>query len=261
VNAVWSEQLMKINMHEFNECLSALAHGDPAARGKAISDLAKYSGAEWEKSPDAIPAAVTALMGAVERQNSRDPATRLEAAKGMGNIGTHAPEVVPALLKLLTHDPDEETRTEAARALGKIGAKAVAASKALVTVLKSSAGETLRGEAARALARVDPTTPGTATALRAAMNDRSGHVGVCAAEALWRVTSETEKVIPSLVSRLSDPSARDAAVQALYRIGTKAQAAVPALLVAAKAKDRLFRESVVMALKKIDPHAAAQAIG
>jgi HEAT repeat protein len=86
-------------------------------------------------------------------------------------------------------------------------------------------------------------------------------VGVCAAEALWRVCTEADGAVPALAARLGDPGARDAAVQALYRIGPKAKAAVPALLAAAKVKDRLFRESVVMALKKIDPMAAAQCAG
>jgi len=35
---------MKINMKEFNDHLAGLAHGDPAVRRKAISELAKYSG-------------------------------------------------------------------------------------------------------------------------------------------------------------------------------------------------------------------------
>jgi HEAT repeat protein len=52
---------------------------------------------------------------------------------------------------------------------------------------------------------------------------------------------------------------RAAAAQVLYRMGPEAKAAVPALLAAAKDKDRLFHESVIMALQKIDPRAAAKA--
>jgi len=46
-------------------------------------------------------------------------------------------------------------------------------------------------------------------------------------------------------------------VQALYRVGPAAKAAVPALQVAATDKERLFPESVILALCKIDPKAAA----
>jgi HEAT repeat protein len=119
--------------------------------------------------------------------------------------------------------------------------------------------EALRGDAAWALVRVDPLAPGTVAALGAAADDRSGHVGVCAAEALWRVSGDTARAVPALAARLADPGSRDAAVQALYRIGPKANAAVPALLAAAKDKNRLFRESVVMALRKIDPLSADKA--
>lgn len=250
---------MKINMHEFNACLADLASSDAAAKTRAIGGLAKYSNAEWEKSPDAVTAAVDVLLTAVEKPPTglRDPAARTEAARAMGNIGLQAPTVVPVLLKLLQHEHDEDTRIEAARALGKIGEKANTAAKALATILKGNNGEMLRGEAARSLARVDPTSPTTLSALKAAVDDKSGHVGVCAAESLWKVSSEADRAVPALAARLHEPSARDGAVQALYRIGPKAKAAVPALLQAAKTKDRLFKESVVMALKKIDPEAAA----
>lgn len=253
---------MKINMHEFNDHVGALANGDPEARRKAVSGLARYSGPEWEGSPDVVTTAVEALVAAVARKGAgaADAPFRAEAAKALGNIGTKSPAVVPELVRLLKEDADVEVRTEAARALGKIGAEAGLASKALAAILKGSGGgDTLRGEAARALARVDPLAPGTAAALNAAVDDRSGHVGVCAAEALWKVSGEPDRAVPALVARLRDSGSRAAAAQALYRIGPKAKAAVPALLTAAKDKDRLFHESVVMALRKIDPQAAAKA--
>jgi HEAT repeat protein len=95
--------------------------------------------------------------------------------------------------------------------------------------------------------------------LTVAANDRSGQVGVCAAEALWKVSGDAGRAVPALAARLGDPSSRDAAVQALYRIGAKAKAAVPALLAAVKDKNRLFRGSVAMALRKIDPQTADKA--
>src|SRR5260370_10485525 len=53
---------MKINMKEFNDHLAGLAHGDPAVRRKAISELAKYSGPDWQGNPDAVSAAVAAVV-------------------------------------------------------------------------------------------------------------------------------------------------------------------------------------------------------
>jgi HEAT repeat protein len=101
--------------------------------------------------------------------------------------------------------------------------------------------------------------PGTAATLDVAARDRSGYVGVRAAEALWKVSGEASSAALVLAARLEDPAVRNAAAQALNRIGPGAKGAVQALLVAVKSKDRLFRESVVMALRRIDPGAATRA--
>jgi HEAT repeat protein len=253
---------MKINTHEFNEYLGGLSHEDPAVRRKAVNRLANYSSAEWQGTPEAIAAAVAALVSASRLRAAPPPdgAFRAEVAKALGNIGTQSPDVLPELLRLLQKDADSRVRIEAARALGKIGAGAASASRAITAVLGDSrGGEALRGAAAWALARVDPLSAGTASSLDAAANDRSGHVGVCAAEALWKVSPEAGRAIQALAARLGDPAVGQAAAQALYRIGPAAKEAVPALMAAAKAKDRLFRESVLLALRKFDPQAMAQA--
>lgn len=254
--------LLKINMHEFNNYLSQLTQGDFYAQRKAVSGLVRYTGAEWEGTPDAV----TDVVGALIRANPRRPAEnadgplQAEIVKVLGNIGSRSPAVVPQLLRILQEDGDSKVRTEAARALGKMGDAAGSASSALAAVLiRQDGGDQLRGEAARALARVDPSSPSTTTALRSATGDRSGHVGVCAAEALWKVSGEVSRAVPVIAAWLSDPGTRTVAAQALYRIGPKAKGAVPALLAVAKDKDRLFRETVVMALTKIDPEAATRA--
>jgi HEAT repeat protein len=252
---------MKVNMKEFEVHLAGLSDGDAAVRRTAITGLAKYSDGEWEGTPEAVETAVAAIIAT--RRNRAGPAdapSRAEAAKAMGNIGKRSPAVVPELLRLLREDSDSTVRTEAARALGRIGLEAGSAGKVLAAVLAGKeGGDALRCEAARALARADPQGPGTDAALRAAANDRSGFVGVSAAEALWRASGDADRAALALVARLSDRQVRAAAAQVLYRMGPLAKAAVPALLAAAKDKDRLFRESVVMALQKIDPRAAAKA--
>src|SRR5262245_25250846 len=55
---------MKINMHQFNEHLEQLSNNDIVIRQKAASNLAKYSSAEWQGSPDAVFSAVSALAKA-----------------------------------------------------------------------------------------------------------------------------------------------------------------------------------------------------
>ena len=222
----------------------------------------KYSGAQWQGAPDAVSEAVPALVKAARLRSAApsDMAFRAEATKALGNIGAESPAVVAKLLRLLKEDADGSVRTEAAHALGMIGERAATACRALVVVIGDpGGGDILRGEAMWALARVGPLAPGTAATLGAAVDDHSGHVGVRAAEALWKVSGDAGRAVLALVARLGDPAARHAAAQALNRIGLGAKAAVPALLIAMKSKDRLFRESVVMALRKIDPGAAAKA--
>jgi HEAT repeat protein len=253
---------MKINMHQFNEHLEQLSSDDIVVRQKAVSNLAKYSSAEWQGTPDAISSAVPALVKASRLKGAAptDGAVRAEAAKALGNIGAESSAVVLELLRILQEDSDSNVRTEAAHALGKIGERAGPARRALVDVVGDpGCGDILRGEAAWALARVDPLAPGTVAVLSAAARDRSGYVGVRAAEALWKVSGEANRAALALAARLEDPAVRNAAAQALYRIGPGAKGAVQALLVAVKSKDRVFWESVVMALRKIDPGAAIRA--
>ncbi len=252
---------MKINMQEFKVYLEGLIQEDAGTRQKAVSGLAKYSSAEWESSPDAVMPAIEALIRSDHRGAGRGPNApfRAEAAKTLGNIGARSKAVVPELVRLLQDDPEVAVRVEAARALGKIGEGAEPACQTLAAVLSArNGGDTLRGEVAWALVRVAPNASATAAALNAAAGDRSGHVGVCAAAALGSI-GDVSNAVPALAARLSDRGVREAAVQALYRIGPKARQAFPELLAAAKDKDRLFRESVIMALKKIDPDATARA--
>jgi HEAT repeat protein len=254
---------LKIYMHEFSRYLGELTHDDPVVRGKAATGLAKYSGAEWRDTPDAVSAAIPALAKAFRyrRETPEDGTFRAAATKAFGNIGAESAAIMPELLRLLQEDTDSAVRTEAAHGLGKLGQGAETASRTLAVVIGDPAsGDTLRGEAAWALARVAPLAAGTAAALRAASDDKSGYVGVRAAEALWKATGEAGQAARALANRLDDPAVRHAAAQALNRIGPGAKGAVPALLMATKSEDRLFRESVLMALRKIDPEAAAKAV-
>jgi len=253
---------MKINMKEFNDNLAGLANGDAAVQHKAISELARYSSPDWQRNPDAVVAAVAAVLKRSPAREAKclDEVFRAEAARTLGNIGLESPAVVPELLRLLEKDTDAGVRTEAARALGKIGQGAAAANHALVAALRDTRGaDALRAAAVWALSRVAPAAPSTVSALSAAANDRSGHVGVNAAEALWKVSGGSSEAVLALAARLDDVAVRDAAAHALYRIGPEAKPASPALVAAAKTKDRLFKQSVVMALLKIDPEAAAKA--
>jgi len=248
---------MKINLRELDLYVTDLADRDRDLRRKALRNLAKFSTDEWENTPDAVSVAVDAIVatGLLRDSQGGDALSRLESAKTLGNIGTCQPSIVPKLLQQLQVEEDDSVRAEIVRALGKIGEPAGSGSSALIALLREAVTDRLRGEAARALARVAPTSVAAIAALRAALKDPSGDVSICAAEALWNVARKAAEVVPSLVDRLTDVRVRSQAVQTLYRIGPEAKEAVPALLAAASDPDRLFREAVILALRKIDPKA------
>ena len=253
---------MKVNMQQFAGYLAGLRNGEDTVRRAAVSSLAKYTDAEWEGAPDAVEQAVEALLTARRQRGTAalDAASRADAAKALGNIGVRNKAVLPELLRFLREDSDNTVRAEAARSLGKLGAAAANAGTSLINALqKKDSGDALRCEAARALARTDPQSNAARAALKTATNDKSGAVAVCAAEALWRATGEAELSAKALIARLRDKVVRASAAQVLYRMGPQAKNAVPALLSASKDKDRLFHESVMMALQNIDPRAAAKA--
>src|SRR5262249_51190019 len=130
------DQRVKINMSHFNEHLGGLADDNPAVRRKAVSELAKYSVAEWQGSPEAVSAAVGTLGSLARHRTAASEATfRAEIAKTLGNIGTESRAVLPELLRLLDEDADASVRTEAARALGRIGEKAECATHALIAAI------------------------------------------------------------------------------------------------------------------------------
>jgi HEAT repeat protein len=249
---------MKVNQSQLNGYLARLSEGQPSAQREAIKELTKYADSEWEGNQAAVEATIAVLLGC--RRRSSEPGDvqfRIDSAKVLGNIGTKSKEGVRELLRLLRDDPESAVQTEAARSLGKIGTGALIAEKALVVVLRNRDNEeALRCEAAWALAKVAPEGTGVKDALRAAANDSNPAVGVIAAEALWRATGDAATASRALITLLHDLRYRAAAAQVIYRMGSQATGVVPALLAAAKDKDRLFRESVLMALQKIDPAAA-----
>jgi len=244
----------KIHEGQFDAHLVGLKDDSPLVRRQAVSGLAGYTGPEWEGSPEAAASAADALISSCLRNSgSPDGALRADATRALGNIGAQSPAVVPKLVRLLEDDADANVRLEAARGIGKIGPPASAAAAPLVAVLLNGrASEVLRGEAARALARVAPAAPATLTALRQAAQGTNGFVGASAAEALSRIPSAEAEAVLKLAAWLSDPKGRSVAAQALYRIGPRAKAAMPALRAVSKDRDRLFQEAVGMAMRKID---------
>jgi hypothetical protein len=182
----------------------------------------------------------------VERANSPEPAASNQACEVLNTT------IIPQLTDAMFHDTNdsrirlalidqlnslpgvqiyftvaEGRRTMAAAALGEIGSHAKAAIPDLIKVLKGS----------------DPAP-------------RAG-----AASALGKIHSEPETIIPLLVGLLDDPQdgVPEGAATALGQFGSLSKAAVPKLLELSKVPDKDLQVAVSIALKQIDPEAAAKA--
>lgn len=196
-------------------------------------------------------------------------------------------DVVPALLAAATNDKDEEVRkiaqasldqlrlsqdqalricakqlkesVHAETALRKIGPPAV---PALIEALGSD-DDVTRLKAAGILAHLGEPAVAAAPALAEMLQDKDPEVRLMASKALWNVTKQPDAVVPVLVQLLEakrlpghdDESRRrflQTVVEALWRIGPPAKAALPALRAKTKDPNRLVRESAQYAVTKIE---------
>ena len=124
-------------------------------------------------------------------------------------------------------------------------------------------------KAARTLGSLGEVAAEAVPALTRAVHGRDPNVRLAAAKSMWNITKNAKVVVPVLVDLLAPTGATDTSetrrqyiqtvIEALWRIGPPAQAAVPALLVKTKDKNRLISESAVKALQKITPTVANKA--
>ena len=221
-----------------------------------------------------------------------DVARRKSAAEALSYCGKNETDVVPALLSAALNDKNEEVRRlaqsgldrlevsqekaiqlcakqlknafYAETALRKIGAPAV---PALIKAIASEDAE-IREKAARILGGFGELGVAAAPALIKALQDKEKEVRLVAAKALWSITKTADQVVPVLVDLLQDEGAADAdssetrrrylqtVIEALWRIGPPAVAAVPALAAKAKDKNRSVSEAAQSAIKEIQPKLA-----
>ncbi len=235
---------------------------------------ARILGLIGPRASDAVPDLITIL----DRRLS--PTTvRGHAAFALGRIGEPNGAIVPALIAALT-DSKTEVRERAAEALGGMGSSAREALPALASALKDDeASVAIR--ACLALSLIGDE--GAAKPLLAAFQDKRSEVSVAASQAIWRLGPKADPVVlallslaqgpvektaparnllaslgphivPVLVEALSNDQAarREAAADALGRMGPPARTAVPALLKSLKDKSPAVALMAAMALAEID---------
>jgi HEAT repeat protein len=184
------------------------------------------------------------------------------AASALANIGPNARAAVPDLIAALKPRKqtaqDELIRLNARLALARIGVPAV---PALIEALKDKR-EGVAPLAGGALGWVLPPPKEAVPALRIALKNDRAHAAVYA-HSLGQLGPLALPAVPELTDLLTDAATRPEAVVALVRIDPEqARSVVPQLVKDLQGEDEKQRQAAVQALARIGPaaQAAAEAI-
>jgi HEAT repeat protein len=236
-----------------------------------------------------------------KRLHDPDATVRQDAVRALGDTGPENEAVVPALIEAL-RDPDGNVRGEAASALGKLGLRAKAAVPALSEALDGfdSAVEVeaamalwkidrqtkvavpilcealkekeTREKAAWYLSEIGPEAKPAVPLLTELLTDRSDHLRIHAAAALWSIDRQPQTVLPVAVDVLHRAAASEdpfsllsllSAIGVLGAMGPEAKEAVPELVALIEDERQgffpkgFYRDVVLEALAAIGPEAKA----
>src|SRR5262249_9760520 len=100
-----------------------------------------------------------------------------------------------------------------------------------------------------------PVAQSAVPALLQALRGKDAAVHGAVIEALGKIHSEPEGVIPLLIGYLEEENLNDEAARALANYGGQAKAAAPKIIPMLQAKDKDARAAGAKALKQIDPEA------
>jgi HEAT repeat protein len=116
-----------------------------------------------------------------------------------------------------------------------------------------------RGEAAYNIGELGPSAKSAVPALLQALKGRDVMVRAPAIEALGKIHSDPDVMIPLFMKYLEDEDLRAEAALALANYGSLAKAAVPKIIPLLHAPDKEAQSAARQALKKIDPEASGNA--
>jgi HEAT repeat protein len=180
----------------------------------------------------------------VEQVNSRDASASSQASA----IVTK--EIIPQLTEVMFHDTnDSQLKLALVEKLNELPG---------IFILSATA-DVRRAKAAEAIGELGAAGKSAIPALLQALKSADGAVHPSAVTALGKIRREPETIIPLLIGYLDDKNLNDEAAEALGDFGSRAKAAVPKLVSLLKVQDKDLHVAVVIALKKIDPAAAAAA--
>jgi HEAT repeats len=196
-------------------------------------------------------------------------ATRMCVIALLSRLGKDARPVEPAIGRALSDD-DDGVRLSAlgcyeSGLLELIGKKEKAARLPAFLQAMQDREWAMRNNAAVALWFYQDQAPVVVPVLVKALQDPDVHVRMLAAKALVHIDAQTAiqaGVVPVLVGVLKDPNDQVAweAGPVLGDLGKEARWAEPALIESARGTNALVAHAAAMALKRIDPEAAAKAV-
>jgi HEAT repeat protein len=174
---------------------------------------------------------------------SGDVYERQDAEWGLRELGPKARGALPALLEILKGKALDRKQLDrkhrACWVLASIGPDAKRALPGLVKILEgpqypeqiSRDESNLHGSAANALAEIGPSAKAALPALAKIMDDKGSHARASAAEAVYRITGDLDRVTPVLVDILLTPggSGRSRAAYFFGQLKARARKAIPAL--------------------------------
>jgi len=248
VSSLAAAALSKIGAPAVGELTSALSSEDEWVRRSASEALYAMGAA----SGDAADALEQAL-------GDPDLGVRIRAAATLFGLGGPAAEkAIRAMIDAVVRQ--EEYWEYAASALVDFGE---AVGPAVMRALEASAcGASAKVGLARVLVEIGADPRAAVPALVDALRDWQQGVRQAVYELLGEIGPDAQEAVPALIETLSRGDIEDhmAAAETLGRIGPNAREAVPALI-AALGDGRRVRRCALRALKKIEPQAAAAAVG
>ena len=269
----------------------AFRHAEPAYQGKRLSEWLRDFDNGWDFDPD-VPAVVAvrqmgtnALPTLLEMIKHRDssfkqflmklsgkqaiihfnfqPADRLHmrAAIGIYALGPNAKSAVPDLIALARNPSPNPGLLMAVSALAGIGPEAKDAVPVLVKSLTHTNSEPLPAMSAYALGRIGPEAKSAIAALTSMLEGRQDQDRLAAAFALARINSQPVDSVAPLVDGLRNTNSqtRSFAAVLIGEFGGQARTLIPPLERVLSDSDADVRRQAGIALKKIDPEAAAKA--
>jgi HEAT repeat protein len=229
---------------------SVVANQDHAVRKSAAEALAWRN----KNDVDVVPALLTAAL------NDRNEEVRQIAQTGLNQLQLSHEKAIQLCAKQLKDSSHAEA------ALRKSGQLAVPA----LTKALESEESTVRIKATQILAYLGEVALEAVPALTKALHDRDSDIRLAAAKGVWNITKKADLVVPVLVHLLEEKRAPDldgnesrrrflqTVIEALWRIGPPAAAALPALKDKTKDPNRMISESARNAIGRIVPTAATK---